>query len=158
MMGASICAYWMKMLPQFIMNYSLHFGSYFFSMAVYLLLQSIMTKDWELNSVWFVSVWKNGITSRQCKTDMFVLRMELLQFSWQHKEDIWMSFDCCFLQEQRLTSHDRYDQHFRAELGSNFTVMKISTGIFFRQWVHVEVFHWKAICGCDNILCSSWDR
>lgn len=86
----------------------------------------------------------------QCKTDVFVLRMELLQFSWRHREDIWMSSDCCFLQEQRLTSHDRYGQHFRAELGSNIIVMKINTGIFSRHWVPVE-----AIYGCDNILCFS---
>lgn len=68
-----------------------------------------------------------------------------------------MSSDCCFLQERRLTSHDRYDQHFRAELGSNFIVMKINTGIVSRHWVPVEVFHWKAICGFAHILCFSSD-
>lgn len=50
---------------------------------------------------------KNDIIATQCKLDVFVLRMELLQFSSQHKEAIWMSFDCCFHQEQRLTSHGR---------------------------------------------------
>lgn len=45
-----------------------------------------------------------------------------------------MSSDCCFLQEQRLTSHDRYGQHFRAQLDSNFIVMKINPGIFSRCW------------------------
>lgn len=50
---------------------------------------------------------KNDIIAKQCKPDVFVLRMELLQFSWQHKEAIWMSSDCCFHQEQRLTSHGR---------------------------------------------------
>lgn len=95
-------------------------------------------------------MWKNGIAPTQWKTDVFVLRMELLQFSWQHKEDIWMSSDCCFPQELRLTSHGRYDQHFRVELGSNFIVMKINTGIFSRHWVPVEVFHWKTVCGCST--------
>lgn len=50
---------------------------------------------------------KYSIISKQYKLDIFVLRMELLQFSWQRKEATWMSYDCSFLQEQRLTSHDR---------------------------------------------------